>query len=297
MSSSNHKEILTVGLIGFGEAGQAIAKTLRKECVIDIFAFDKSFCSTKSIKNQYKKTKINLFSNPKKLAEKVNLIISVVTADQSVNAAKKISKHLNKNHIYLDGNSVSPGTKIKTNKIIKFSGASYYDLAIMAPIHPLGHKTKMLVAGPNKTKINKILKKLKFNYEWENSEIGKAAVVKMLRSIMIKGVESLLTECVTASEKIGIHDRILLSAVKTLGIKNIKKLADYFMERSALHGLRRSDEMNEVVKTLKEMKLSSHMSKAISTHQKMIGKLTLKKRFKNKIPQDRIKIARAIRKI
>jgi 3-hydroxyisobutyrate dehydrogenase-like beta-hydroxyacid dehydrogenase len=192
---------------------------------------------------------------------------------------------------------VSPGTKIKTNKIIKFSGASYYDLAIMAPIHPLGHKTKMLVAGPNKTKINKILKKLKFNYEWENTEIGKAAVIKMLRSIMIKGVESLLTECVTASEKIGIHDRILLSAEKTLGIKNIKKLADYFMERSALHGLRRSDEMNEVVKTLKEMKLSSHMSKAISNHQKMIGKLKLKKKFKNKIPQNRIKIARAIRKI
>ena len=75
---------------------------------------------------------------------------------------------------------------------------------------------------------HQILKKLKFNYEWESSEIGKAAVVKMLRSIMIKGVESLLTECITASEKIGIHDRILLSAEKTLGIKNIKKLADYF---------------------------------------------------------------------
>ena len=297
MNSSTNEETLTVGLVGFGEAGQAIAKSLRKEKSINICAFDKNFCSEISIKKQYTKTKIKLLNNPKKLAEKANIIISVVTAEQSANAAKKISKHLNKNHIYLDGNSVSPGTKIKTNKIIKFSGATYYDLAIMAPIHPLGHKTKMLVAGSNNTKIKKILKKLKFNYKWESSEIGKAAVVKMLRSIMIKGVESLLTECITASEKIGIHDRILLSAEKTLGIKNIKKLADYFMERSALHGLRRSDEMNEVVKTLKEMKLSSHMSKAISIHQKMIGKLTLRKKFKNKIPQDRIKIARAIRKV
>ena len=156
MNSSTNEETLTVGLVGFGEAGQAIAKSLRKEKSINICAFDKNFCSEISIKKQYTKTKIKLFNNPKKLAEKANIIISVVTAEQSANAAKKISKHLNKNHIYLDGNSVSPGTKIKTNKIIKFSGATYYDLAIMAPIHPLGHKTKMLVAGSNNTKIKKI---------------------------------------------------------------------------------------------------------------------------------------------
>ena len=119
MNSSANEETLTVGLVGFGEAGQAIAKSLRKEKSINICAFDKNFCSEISIKKQYTKTKIKLFNNPKKLAEKANIIISVVTAEQSANAAKKISKHLNKNHIYLDGNSVSPGTKIKTNKIIK----------------------------------------------------------------------------------------------------------------------------------------------------------------------------------
>ena len=134
-------------------------------------------------------------------AEKVNLIISVVTADQSVNAAKKISKHLNKNHIYLDGNSVSPGTKIKTNKIIKFSGCYHGHSDSF-----FGHKTKMLVAGPNKTKINKILKKLKFNYEWENSEIGKAAVVKMLRSNSDRAfAEGETVHLAIRPEKIGIH--------------------------------------------------------------------------------------------
>ena len=94
MNSSTNEETLTVGLIGFGEAGQAIAKSLKKERSINIYAFDKKFCSEISIKKQYAKTKIKLFNNPKKLAEKANVIISVVTAEQAANAAKKNFKTL-----------------------------------------------------------------------------------------------------------------------------------------------------------------------------------------------------------
>lgn len=287
---NNSKYEYRIGLLGYGEAGQSIAKSLIKKFKIKITAYDKNY---KKLKTN-KKNLIKFAKNPKELANNSNIIVSVVTADQSFIAAKSIYKFLNKDHIFLDGNSVSPGTKKKTQKINK--KINYIDMAIMAPINPNGHQTKILVSGKNQKKINQFLRKYKFNYQWRGKEVGNSAVVKMLRSIMIKGTEALLTEAVTAANKIGLEDKILKSAEKTLNMKNITGLADYFMERCALHGLRRADEMNEVVKTLKELKSLNFMASAIAKHQKEIGMMNLNKFFKNKIPQNRIIIAKSIQK-
>ena len=288
MNSSKYE--YQVGLLGFGEAGQSIAKSLINKNKIKVAAYDKNYKKLK-IKNN---NQIKLTNNLKELAKSSKIIISVVTADQSFIAAKSIYKFLGKDHIYFDGNSVSPGTKKKTEKINK--KIRYIDMAIMAPINPNGYQTKILLSGNNQKESNQFLKKYKFNYEWKGKEIGSAAVVKMLRSIMIKGTEALLTETVTAANKIGLDDKILKSAEKTLNMKNITGLADYFMERCALHGLRRAEEMNEVVKTLKELKSLNFMASAIAKHQKEIGKMNLKKIFKNKIPQNRKIIAKSIQK-
>ncbi len=288
MNKTNHE--YQVGILGFGEAGQSIAKSLIQKNKIKITAYDKNYKKL----DTNKKIQIKLAKNPKELANNSKIIISVVTADQSFIAAKSIYKFLNKDHIFLDGNSVSPGTKKRTEKIKK--KINYIDMAIMAPINPKGYQTKILVAGKHQKKTNHFFKKYKFNYQWRGKEVGNAAVVKMLRSIMIKGTEALLTETVTAANKIGLEDKILKSAEKTLNMKNIIGLADYFMERCALHGLRRAEEMNEVVKTLKELKSLNFMASAIAKHQNAVRKINLKKFFKKNIPQNRKIIAKSIQK-
>ena len=120
-------------------------------------------------------------------------------------------------------------------------------------------------------------------------------MVKMLRSILIKGMESLICECVTAAEGQGLDTEILTSAGKTLGIDDMPALADYVMECAARHGRRRAAELREVAKTLAELGLSNHMPTAIATHQDMVADMALSDSFDGDIPQQRALLAKAMR--
>lgn len=280
---------MRLGLMGYGEAGQAIAKSLHEVTAdITITAFDKA-------REAQATDQAMLVASPEALAKASQIIISVVTADETQNAAQMLAPSLDESHIYLDGNSVSPGTKRQAANVITGYGANYIDMAIMAPIHPRGHKTPLLLAGPDHPALGAFLAACDFSFDWEGSEIGDASVVKMLRSVLIKGMECLITESVTASQGLGLDTRILQSAGKTLGIADMGRLADYVMERAATHGRRRAAEMREVSKTLAELGLSHDMSDAIAIMQDRIADMQLGAQFDHQIPQDRHQLAPAMR--
>ena len=76
------------------------------------------------------------------------MIISAVTAASSLEAARSVAPHLTGNPYYLDINSVSPGRKQETAKLLG-ERARYVDVAVIAAIHPARHRTPLLIAGPH----------------------------------------------------------------------------------------------------------------------------------------------------
>ena len=283
------------GLIGFGEAGRAIAASLLQERTdLSIASYDKLFGDKSSEIAPLEG--VEFVKDSAALAAASDFIISVVTADEAVNAIASIAPFLETHHIIADGNSVSPGTKRHNEHLVKQSGALYIDMAIMAPIHPRGHKTPLLISGGGGDIIAPLLQDLGFSFAWEGEGIGDASIVKMLRSILIKGMESIITESVTASQELGLDTRILQSAGKTLGIDDMVGLADYVMERTAVHGRRRAAEMREVAKTLEELGLSHEMSSAIARYQDLIADMNLPSVFDGDVPADRHQLAPAMRK-
>ena len=286
---------ISFGTLGGGEAGTAIAQSLRPQCAAPLICFDikavnEADCQALS------SPALNYVPTGALLAEKATIIISVVTADEALNAARDLAPFLTDKHHFLDGNSVSPATKQAATEIITATGAHYTDMAIMAPIHPRGHQTPLLMAGAQEQALSPLLTEFGFSYRWQGANVGDASMVKMLRSILIKGMESLICECVTAAEGQGLDTEILTSAGKTLGIADMPALADYVMERAATHGRRRAAELREVAKTLAELGLSNHMPTAIAKHQDMVADMALSQAFDGNIPQQRAPLAKAMRK-
>ena len=288
----------SIGFIGFGEAGQAMSSSiielLKKFNSNPIIYFDIKL-NNQTFIQRFRTLGYDCVSTPEELTQKADVIFSTVTADQSYIAAKSVSSFLARNHIYFDCNSVSPGTKKINSKIIMQSKAKYFDLAIMEPILDNKHKSKILISGNPEEKVLQFLNILEFNFKWVGKTVGDASTIKMLQSILIKGTQSLICECVTAAEKLGIDKKILNSAGNTLGIKDLPVLADYLMERSIVHGERQSSEMNEVAKTLSELGVSNFMSIACSKHLKMISSLHLKDTFDGPVPENRKLLAKMIR--
>ena len=280
-----------IGLLGYGEAGKAISNSLCESFHLKIYGYDHAYLAADSAKAQM----VTLVDTPERLAQEADIIISVVTADQSYDAALSILPYLTPDHLFCDGNSVSPGTKQKTASQFSQNSVGYVDMAIMAPIYPAKHRTKLLLAGAEKNRLVPIFHRLDFNFDWQGDRVGDACEVKMLRSILIKGVESLICECITAAQMRGLDSEILASAGNTLGIDDMAGLADYVMERVAVHGARRAAEMQEVAKTLAELGMPNDMATAIAHGQARIASLELSGRFDGNVPQDRVQLATAIR--
>src|SRR5262245_17346302 len=131
-----------VSFIGFGEAGQAIAAGLREDGVEQIAAWDILFPTSEGgkLRSAGEKTGVRVASSAADVVQGTDVIISAVTAASSLQAAQSVAPHLTNNPFYLDVNSVSPGRKQATAKLLD-GHARYIDVAILSPIYPARHKS------------------------------------------------------------------------------------------------------------------------------------------------------------
>jgi 3-hydroxyisobutyrate dehydrogenase-like beta-hydroxyacid dehydrogenase len=143
-----HNRKLAICFVGFGEAGQAIASGLREAGVENMSAWDILFPQREGEKLRQAAEAIGVrcAGSAGEAIRGAEIIISAVTAASSVDAAQSVKARLAGQPYFLDINSVSPGRKQETAKLLG-GAARYVDVAVLAPIYPARHQTPMLLAG------------------------------------------------------------------------------------------------------------------------------------------------------
>jgi len=263
-----------VSFIGFGEAGQAIASGLREAGIERIAAWDILFpeVAGKGLKAAGETMGVRMASSAGDAVRETDMIISAVTAASSVDAARSVAPHLSGKPYYLDINSVSPGRKQETAKLLGES-ARYVDVAVVAAIHPARHRTPLLISGPHADAISPLLRELEMQMTVVSAEIGAAAAIKMIRSVMIKGIEALTLECFLAASRAGVLEEVTASLKNNYPTLDWIKIVDYNLERMASHGERRAAEMEESAATLRELGLDPLMVDSTVKRQREMGAL------------------------
>jgi 3-hydroxyisobutyrate dehydrogenase-like beta-hydroxyacid dehydrogenase len=240
--------MIHASLIGFGEAGQAFAVAEGWR------AFDIDPAKTRSAT----------------LAEALagaDVVLSVVTADQALSAAKQAAALISAGTLFCDMNSVAPGTKQEAAAAIEAAGGRYVDVAVMSPVNPSRKRTPLLISGPHAEAGLTALTALGFTHaRVVGDEVGRASTIKMLRSVMYKGVEALTAECLLACERAGVTEDVLASFGN-----DWSSGADYRLDRMMVHGLRRSEEMREVAKTLESLGVEPLLTRGTVERQHQIG--------------------------
>jgi 3-hydroxyisobutyrate dehydrogenase-like beta-hydroxyacid dehydrogenase len=261
--------------IGFGEAGQAIANGLRDTGIETIAAWDILFPQAEGAKLRQAGETIGarLAASAEDAVRGSDIIVSAVTAASSLEAARSVAPHISGNPYFLDINSVSPGRKQETATLLGPS-ARYVDVAILAPIHPARHQTPMLLAGPYaETVLPLLIDELDMRGAIAGAEVGAAAALKMIRSVMIKGIEALTLECFLAAKRAGIVDEVAASLKNNYPALDWNRVIEYNIERMTSHGVRRADEMDQVAETLRELGIEPLMATATSTRQREMGQI------------------------
>jgi 3-hydroxyisobutyrate dehydrogenase-like beta-hydroxyacid dehydrogenase len=113
----------------------------------------------------------------------------------------------------------------------------------------------------------------------------------MFRSIMIKGIESLMLESMLAASEYGVEARVLASLKETFPSLDWERLSGYLIERVVSHGQRRAEEMREVAATLEAMGLEPVMAAATARRQQWLADL----KVKHPRTEDRAALLAAIR--
>lgn len=199
------------------------------------------------------------------------LVFSTVTADQAIIAAEAAAPHLAPGTYWCDANSCAPSSKRQAAEVIEAAGGRYVDVAVMAPVYPKRNLVPMLISGPHAAEIAPVFDALPLAARVVEGDVGAASSIKMIRSVMVKGLEALTAECLLAAVAAGVEDEVLGSFALSHPGMDWAGQAAYNFERAMVHGIRRAAEMEEVAKTLSDLGLPNAMCQATVGWQQRLG--------------------------
>lgn len=259
---------MRIACIGFGEVGSIFARDLAARGHAPVAVFDTAFGDPAS------KAARNLSAAPAPsaasaahAASRADLVICAVTAGSALAAARAAAPGLAHGAFFLDVNSVSPGTKREAAAAVEAAGGRYVEAAVMTSVPPHGLRAPMFLGGPQARGFQPLAADLGLVTEVFSDTVGGASSVKMCRSIMIKGMEALLTECMLTARHYGVEREVLASLGDTLPHADWRGQARYMMSRALIHGRRRAEEMREVARTVQEAGLAPLQSAATALRQ------------------------------
>ena len=203
-----------------------------------------------------------------------DVVFSTVTADQAIAAAETSAAFIKPGAFWCDLNSCAPVSKQIAASKIQSAGGRYVDVAVMAPVYPKKNEVPLLISGEWAREIAPVLEDLPMHFRIVDGPVGRASSIKMVRSIMVKGLEALTAECTLAAIAADVVDEVLPSLKSGHPQIDVEARAVYNFERSMVHGIRRAAEMEEVSKMLSDLGLPNNMSKGSANWQKAIADAT-----------------------
>lgn len=271
-------EAARIAFIGFGEAAQAFVEGWGAARPQPVRAYDiKTDAADAAVREakraDYVRRGVDGAADPAAALAGAGIVFSTVTADQALAAAASAAPHLARGALYLDCNSCAPGTKVRAGALIDKAGGRYVDVAVMQPVRPALHRTPLLVSGADAAAALEALDALGMAATAAPGPVGRASSIKMIRSVMIKGLEALTLECVLAARRAGVDETVLDSLDDSFPGFDWRRRAAYMMERVTTHGVRRAAEMREVAATVAELGLGGAMAGATAGWQARIGAL------------------------
>lgn len=269
--------ITRLAFIGFGEAAEAFATGLGPAIAGTAFDVNAAAPALPSALPPARAARAGVIfsANRATVLTPAQAVFCLVTADRATAAAEECAALLPQGMFWFDGNSCSPGAKRRAAQVIEAAGGRYVDMAIMAPVYPKRHQTPLLIAGPHAETAAALLAGLGMNATVTGDQVGDASSIKMMRSVMIKGMEALTAECLLAARRAGVDGPVLASLIASNPEIDWPVQAAYNLERMMVHGRRRAAEMREVAATLDELGLPAGLARATVDWQSRIGDLGL----------------------
>ncbi|MFE7227446.1 DUF1932 domain-containing protein [Nocardioides sp. NPDC057577] len=180
-----------------------------------------------------------------------DLVISVNSAADSVDAARNALAGLSVSTVWADVNTSSPARKREVFSMLD-GRCLFADVSLMSTVPGLGIRVPMVAAGPGATEGARLLGTVGASVEVLDGEVGDAATRKLLRSVFYKGLAAAVLESLTAARAAGLEEETRAEIMRELDRASAATL-DRLVEGSHRHAVRRSHEMAAAAEMLDDL--------------------------------------------
>lgn len=260
----------TYGLLGFGEVARHFAAGVEREDDDRWLAYDRAFeeGADRADAARVRERMVGLEVEPARHVHDLaacELILSVVAPASALSAARAFAPSARPGQAFVDLNSTAPGVKHAIAELLEPLGVTVVDGAMTGGGVSLdGHRIPISLAGPAAPTVAATFARLGLVAAVVGDEIGQAAAMKMLRGVVIKGLEALSVEAFTAARLYGIEHLVLDSISESLDRWPIRDFITMLVTTHTRYCGRRSDEVEMIRATVEDAGVDPVMSTAAS---------------------------------
>jgi 3-hydroxyisobutyrate dehydrogenase-like beta-hydroxyacid dehydrogenase len=277
-----------LGLIGFGEVGSTLGQGFRNEGLKKIATYDKyAFGGPFSdlIQKRAAEAGVELTRSPEELAMRSDLLLGVTPGEASIESAEAFAPHLTNEHIFVDLASATPKVKQSMGHALRVISENVADASIMGTPHADGYQLPILTSGPAAEQFHNLMSPWGLKVEHVQGGLGAASGIKIIRSVVAKGLEALLVECVLGARRYGIDEAVLRSLGQFMDSRSFAEIANSLLITDVIHAERRSQEAHMCVAALEEAGVDPVMTRATEERLGWVARLGTKTHLGGIMPE------------
>ncbi|MDY0829768.1 NAD(P)-binding domain-containing protein [Microbacterium sp. BG28] len=210
----------------------------------------------------------------KTLAEAVaaaEVTISLVGTHAAVSVAEQVAPLLNAGALYADFNTAAPEVKRAVEDVAVRTGVHMADVAVLAPVTRAGAGTPLLASGPGAARLAALLRPFNVPIDAIDAPVGAAARLKIVRSVFMKGLATLLIETLTAAEAADAAGWMRGQLTAELG-PDAPALVERLITGTHAHRTRREQEVRDALDLLGELGAPDDMTRGTLAWFERLGR-------------------------
>lgn len=242
---------MKIAVLGLGEAGARYAADLAANGHT-VTAYDPVVSTAPN--------GVVLSTSPRNALRGAEMVLSITPAKYSLDNARDVMRNVPIGAVWVDLSSASPATMAEAAVHAHDRGVLFADAAILGPVPLRGAGTDLIVSGTGVGQVRDVFTALGADVEVVDSEPGQATSYKLLRSVVMKGFATVVTEAVTAARAAGIDEWIYNQIAGQLVGGRI--MVERYLDGTVTHAQRRAHEMEDSLTLLQTLDVPTEMTTA-----------------------------------
>ena len=290
--------MMNIGFIGYGEAAYNITLGLSQNGVTGIRANDAMIdhpVMGRLVHERAEEAGVELVNDAIEVARWADVLIAAVPSSFTRDVCDTVKASLRPGQIYADVSASTPATKVAIWEEIKDTGVLFADAAMLGSLPQDRHRVPITVSGNGAEAFKKAMEPLGMRITLAGDRPGAASAIKLVRSIFMKGIASLMIETMQAADAYGVSEEIIASLGRSLDGIPFEKHLDRLIKGTAIHCERRAAELKGSISMLEEARLEPLMATAAKRSHEALIPYMFAERYVTERPEGWQEIIEALR--